>query len=102
MPFYLCGILEKPDLLCGDTVLINGCLRPGVEARETDRQSGGKVLFSLVAPHGLLDLSFQTRDQICAPCSGKAKDIQKFCILMVLAGIQVYTFVKPYQTVHLE
>ena len=47
-------------------------------------------------------LSFQTRDQNCAPCSGKARDVQKFCILTVLSGIQAYTFVKPYQTVHLE
>ena len=64
-------------------------------------QSGGKV-FSLVAPHGFLDLSFQTRDQNCAACSGKARDVQKFCLLIVLAGIRVYAFVKPYQTVHLE
>ena len=33
LSFYLFGILEKPDLLYGDTALINVCLRPGMEAR---------------------------------------------------------------------
>ena len=76
LSFYLCGTLEKPDLLYGDTALINVCLRPGMEARQTG-QTGGKVLFSLVAPHGWLDLKFPDQGSKLCPLQWKSQGCPK-------------------------